>query len=56
MMQLMIRRLQVRPPPDRQYSFMAIDHEIFCMVILSLPLIQEEQLSVSGEKNVHNPD
>ena len=26
------------------------DHKIFCMAILSLPLIQEEQLSVSGEK------
>ena len=26
------------------------DHEIFSMVILSLPLIQEGQLSVSGEK------
>ena len=27
-----------------------IDHEIFSMVILSLPLIQEGQLSVSGER------
>ena len=27
-----------------------IDHEIFAMVILSLPLIQEGQLSVSGER------
>ena len=27
-----------------------IDHEIFSMVILSLPLIQEEQLSVSGKE------
>ena len=26
------------------------DHEIFSTVILSLPLIQEEQLSVSGER------
>ena len=33
---------------------MEIDHEIFSMVILSLPLIQEGQLSVSGGKNVHN--
>ena len=34
----------------RQHSFVEIDHEIFSTVILSLPLIQEEQLSVSGEK------
>ena len=27
-----------------------IDREIFSMVILSLPLIQEGQLSVSGER------
>ena len=33
-----------------QHSFMEIDHEIFSMVILSLPLIQEGQLSVSGER------
>ena len=26
------------------------DHEIFCTVILSLPLIQEGQLSVSGKR------
>ena len=33
-----------------QHSFMKIDHEIFSTVILSLPLIQEGQLSVSGER------
>ena len=33
-----------------QHSFVEIDHEIFSTVILSLPLIQEEQLSVSGER------
>ena len=33
-----------------QHSFKAIDHEIFFMVILSLPLIQEGHLSVSGER------
>ena len=33
----------------RQHSFVEIDHEIFSTVILSLPLIQEGQLSVSGE-------
>ena len=34
----------------RQYSFVEIDHEIFSVVILSLPLIQEGQLSVSLER------
>ena len=29
--------------------YVEMDHEIFSMVILSLPLIQEGQLSVSGE-------
>ena len=40
------------PPPrrGRQHSFVGIDHEIFSTVILSLPLIQEGQLSVSGER------
>ena len=33
----------------RQHSFVDIDHEIFSTVTLSLPLIQEGQLSVSGE-------
>ena len=36
-------------PPGRQHSFVEIDHEIFSTAILSLPLIQEVQLSVSGE-------
>ena len=34
----------------RQHSFVEIDHEIFSTVILSLPLIQEGQLLVSGER------
>ena len=34
----------------RQHSFVEIDHEIFSTVILSLTLIQEGQLSVSGER------
>ena len=38
------------PLQGRQHSFVEIDHEIFSMVILSLPLIQEGQLSVSGER------
>ena len=40
------------PHQVRQHSFVEIDHEIFSTVILSLLLIKEEQLSVSG-KNVH---
>ena len=31
-----------------QHSFMEIDHEIFAMVVLPLPLNQEGQLSVSN--------
>ena len=38
------------PRRSRQHSFVEIDHEIFSTVILSLPLIQEGQLSVSGER------
>ena len=38
------------PRRGRQHSFVEIDHEIFYTVILSLPLIQEGQLSVSGER------
>ena len=33
-----------------RHSFMEIDREIFSRVILSLPLIQEGLLSVSGER------
>ena len=47
---LVIRRLRVRPPSGRQHSFAEIDHEIFPTIILSLPLIQEGQLSMSGER------
>ena len=35
------------PPPGRR-SFIDIDHELFSAIILSIPLIQEEQLSISG--------
>ena len=38
------------PRRGRQHSFVEIEHEIFSTVILSLPLIQEGQLSVSGER------
>ena len=40
----------VNPRQGRQHSFVEIDHEIFSTVILSLPLIQEGHLSVSGER------
>ena len=53
-----VAQLDARPTGDnlfdprrgRQHSFVEIDHEIFSTVILSLPLIQEGQLSVSGER------
>ena len=38
------------PRPGLQHSFVEIDHETFATVILSLPLIQEGQLSVSSER------
>ena len=38
------------PRRGRQHSFVEIDHEMFSTVILSFPLIQEGQLSVSGER------
>ena len=38
------------PRRGRQHSFVEIDHEIFSTVVLSLPLFQEGQLSVSGER------
>ena len=37
------------PPPGRQLYFVEIDYEIFSTVIRSLPLIQEEQLSISAQ-------
>ena len=38
------------PRQGWQHSFVEIDSEIFSTVFLSLPLIQEGQLSVSGER------
>ena len=38
------------PRWGRQHFFVEIDHETFSTVILSLPLNQEGQLSVSGER------
>ena len=40
----------LNPRRDRQHSFVEVDHEIFSTVILSLPLVQEGQLSVYGER------
>ena len=37
-------------PPIQHHSFMAVDHEIFSTVILSLSQIQEGHLSFSGER------
>ena len=37
-------------PPLRSATFVEIDHEIFSTVILSLPLIQKGQSSVTGER------
>ena len=45
-----VGRVQFNPRRGRQHSFVEIDHEIFSTVILYLPLIQEGQLSVSGER------
>ena len=42
--------LGFKPRRGRQHSFVEIDHEIFSRVFLSLPLIQEGQLSVSGKR------
>ena len=38
------------PSPGRQHSSWRFGHEMFSVVILSFLLIQEGQLSVSGEK------
>ena len=50
-----VAQFDARPTGDQkvagwEHSFVKIDHEIFCTVILFLPLVQEEQLSVSGER------
>ena len=41
---------EFNPCRGRQHSFVEIAHEIFSTVILSLVLIQEGQLSVSGKR------
>ena len=37
-------------PSDQQHFFVEIDNEVFSTFILSLPLIQEGHLSVSGKR------
>ena len=39
--------------PHIQHSFVEFGHEIISTAFLSLSLIQEGQLSVTGGKNVH---
>ena len=43
------------PRRVRPHSFVETDHEIFSTVILSLPLIQEGHVSVSGERMCTRP-
>ena len=40
------------PTGSGKILFVEVDHEIFSLIILSLPLIQERQLSVFGETNM----
>ena len=41
-------------PHVRQHSFVEFGHEIISAAILSIPLIQEGQLSVTGERMCTN--
>ena len=41
---------EVRVLIPTHWAIIEIDNEIFSTVILSLPLFQDEQLSVSGER------
>ena len=43
------------PRRARQHYFVEIDHKIFSIVFFSLPLTQEGELSVSGERMCTNP-
>ena len=49
------QEITFNPSRGRQHSFVEIGHEIFSTVILSLPLIQEGQLSDSGERGLSLP-
>ena len=48
--------IRVRSPSGRVTFFRGVDHEIFSVVILFPPLIQEEKSSVSGERMCTNTD
>ena len=43
-----MQQSQVQSSSPAKHSFVEIDHEIISMAILSLPLIQVGQLSVTG--------
>ena len=45
-----IQTSRVRSCGPAKHSFVEIGHEIISTAILSLPLIQAEQLSVTGER------
>ena len=45
----------IPPGPAPFFLGLEINHEIFSTAILSLPLIQERQLSVSGERMCTSP-
>ena len=47
-------RLPVQLPPGRQFLLWRLINKYISLVILSLQLILEGLLSVSGEKNVHS--
>ena len=42
--------------PVQQHSLVKTDHEIFSVVIFSLPLIQDGHMSVSGQRICTNDD
>ena len=44
------QEVEDQPLTVQQHFFIETDHEIFYTVILSLPLVQEVQLSVSGKR------
>ena len=47
----LVTRLWVRPPQGWQHTFFwRFDYKLFSTVSLSLPLMQEGQLSVSDER------
>ena len=47
---MLIRKLQVGPPPGQQQFFVEIDCETFSVVILSFLLTHEGYLSFSGKR------